>query len=130
MCLPQIDFMLEMQSTCQTLLNGEAVYYDLVHINGLAEGVRIGAFLQKGEQIAIKNRPNTDPLRRSMVDFAIRRGSHKQANATAANWIGTEYVSVLAFLQDDLDALPVGTFQRVPTCDGNPIPEAKRTPRP
>ena len=111
------------------ILNGETVYYDLVHVNGLADNIRVNAFLRKGEEIAIKNRPNADPQRRSMVDFAIRRGPHKQANAAAPDWTGTEYVSVLTFLQDDLDALPIGTFQLAPICDGNPIPEAKRTPR-
>lgn len=114
-------------------LDGQVAYYDLVHTSGLANDVKIGTFLRKGEQIAFMSRPYSHP-REYILDFAIRRGAHKQANPNSSNWTGTEYVSVLQFVLDDLTGLSAGSFQLVPTCQltskNNVIPEAKRTPRP
>ena len=114
------------------VLDGETVYYDMVHISGLADGVKVGTFVRKGEQIAVMTRPYGDPRGYIyLIDLAFRRGTHKMAAPSNPNWTGTEYFSVLTYVKDDLDALPVGSFKLLPTCiTNNIIPEAKRTPRP
>ena len=116
------------------VLNGETVYYDILHSSGLADNLRVGASVRKGDQLAVITRPYRPMRGFSIIDFAIRRGSHKMAAPTHPSWTGTEYVSVLQYVQDDLNSLAAGSFRLSPTCvltsPNNTIPEAKRTPRP
>lgn len=115
------------------LYEGQRVFYDIVHTNGLVDGVSVGTKIKKGEVLAIIKQPYIlDPGGFTGVDFALRNSSHKQANPNSSNWEGTEYIPFSIWVLDDLTSLPDGTsyIDASYECHGKPIPEAKQTPLP
>lgn len=118
------------------VINGKIVFYDLVHSSGLIENLRVGSVLKKGEPLAIMKNlygvPSGDPDRGFLLDFALRSGSHKQANASLDGWTGLEYLPFSKYIQDDLAELPSNSFRLMPICSGNPIQQNKpfSTPTP
>lgn len=109
------------------LLDSQWVYVDIVHIGLLYGSLEIGSQIKKGEPLAVIDSPHGDPGGRYLIDIAIRKGSHKQANPNFDDWTGTEYLSFKDFIEDDLASLDQSTFTTIgEPCLGNPIPEEKR----
>jgi hypothetical protein len=107
-------------------LDNKQVYIDIVHVSGLADDLKIGSKIEKGQQLAIMDRPCGDPRGGYLIDIALRLGSHKQANPIYDNWTGTEYLSFFSYVEDDLLLLDDESYSIAPTCLGVSIPSEKR----
>jgi len=107
--------------------DGQQVYVDLVHTNGLVQGLSVGQRISRGQPIAIltktwdKNSPTPDLF----LDIGIRNGP-KGANPQLSNWRPYSYFSFFEFINDDLQQLPPNTYWLRPVCDGNPISRENR----
>jgi hypothetical protein len=104
--------------------NGDIVFYDVIHTSGLVGGLRVGDYVKKGDNLAIKDGKIVDPAGWWLVDLAFRTGN-EQANASLSGWTGLGYLSYSKLISDDLAKLPYGQVAMMPTCPGNPIEQNK-----
>jgi hypothetical protein len=111
-------------------LDGQTVFYDVLHTSGLREGLRIGDTVHKGDVLAIKKMEHLDPGGNWLVDIGFRNG-YKQANASLPDWIGLGYFSWSRLVMDDLAMVDPSRLS-YRTCVGNPIEQSKpfATPTP
>jgi hypothetical protein len=96
---------------------GEAVWYDMVHNDGLVNGISVGSFVRKGEPIARLYTSHNNGRIEKLVDIGIRNGP-RGPNPAIESFYPESYINVFPFVEDDL----VPRNVKYETCEGDPIP--------
>lgn len=108
------------------LYKDKIVYFDLVHLGELAQGVHSGMNVNQGQVLGYITNAVKAGGGIPMLDIAARNNERFQANPDYWNEFGTdgtEYFPFLPFVEDDLKLMPAGTFIRSPQCLGNIYPQ-------
>ena len=79
------------------ILDGNNVFYDVLHTSGLVPNLDVGSIIHKGDSLAIKDKKILDPIGKWLVDIGFRNG-HEQANASLPDWTGLGYFLTPAYL--------------------------------
>ena len=95
---------------------GEKVWYDLVHNDGLIQGMKIGDYVLKGEPIAVVHTARDAGRIEKLVDIAFRNGP-RGPNPQVDPFYPESYIDVFPFVADDLKLRDGVTFEK---CEGNP----------
>ena len=81
--------------------NGKIVWYDMVHHDGLVDGLKIGSFVNKGEPIARLYTARNNGRIEKAVDVGIRNGP-RGPNPQVDPFYPDSYIEFFQFVEDDL----------------------------
>lgn len=105
------------------LLNGEPVYYHIVHFHKLEPSIRQGASIHRGDLIGqlVYGESPVDPGGNPIIDFAIWHQPFPDPLAVSSEdpeHVAVYFVDPGTYIADDM--VSVEGLVRIPRCDGNP----------